>query len=393
MEYAMWIYPWDLIDEGVQAVADRMLDIGVTELNLATNYHHVQAFTPHNPERRTFFARASSYFQPSDRYEKLAPVPNETMGDADWTGLIAERLAETGVSLNAWTVGVHNSRLGFAHPDQTIETAFGDHLVFGLCPSKPAVQAYLTNLVADLSERGVFERIELETFDYFYGTGFGWHHQKFHARLGTLGEFLFGLCFCEDCRANAADAGVDVQRAQSIVRKTIDGIVADEIPHDASVGAWLRSHPAVADYADVRCETLTSLYSDLNEAATTADLGYYAGLVGVGQSWMQGCDLHALAEHVDYYTVPTYESSPKSVVDRFTEADALCPDIPLHGGLLPGHPAVEDGETLAAMVSGLVDAGASRLSFYNYGLLPVRSFDWIETAIRTVEEDGLAGMK
>ena len=84
----------------------------------------------------------------------------------------------------------------------------GDRLVFGLCPSKPAVQRYLTALVANLDRRTQFDRIDLEQFDYFCGTGFGWHHQKIHVALGDLGEFLFGLCFCEACRANAADASI-----------------------------------------------------------------------------------------------------------------------------------------------------------------------------------------
>jgi hypothetical protein len=77
MEFATWAYAWDLLDEGVESAADRLEEIGVTEVNLATNYHHVQAFTPHNPERRTFFAKASSYFQPGEDYGDIEPVPHE----------------------------------------------------------------------------------------------------------------------------------------------------------------------------------------------------------------------------------------------------------------------------------------------------------------------------
>jgi hypothetical protein len=380
MQFALWAYAWDLLDEGMSDVVGRLRELGITELNLATNYHHVQAFTPHNPERRTFFAEASSYFQPGEGYGTLEPIPNETMGDADWVAEIAAELAGTAVSLNSWTVGVHNSRLGMRHPEATIENAFGDDLVFGLCPSNPAVQTYLRTLVADLADRNQFERIELETFDYFYGTGFGWHHEKFHARLGTLGEFLFGLCFCSDCRGHAADEGVDVDRARSVVRETVDGIVAGDVPHDAAVGAWLRAHPAVSGYVDAREETLTALYRDLDRAAGSASLGSYVGLLSVGRTWMQGVDLHALADSVDYYTVAAYESSREAAVDCLHEADALTPEIPLHAGVLPAHPVVEDGDTLAAIVDGLVEAGTPRISFYNYGLLPERNLYWIADA-------------
>ena len=54
----------------------------------------------------------------------------------------------------------------------------------------------------------------------------------------------------------------------------------------------------------------------------------------------------------------------------------------MHDGLLPGHPVIEDAETLARIVDGLRDEGIPRLSFYNYGLLPDQSLEWIDTAIR-----------
>lgn len=380
MEFAAWAYAWDLLDEGVESAATRLRDIGVTEVNLATNYHHVQAFTPHNPERRTFFAKASSYFQPGDEYGDLAPVPHEEMEGNDWVREVAEDLAETGVSLNSWTIGVHNSRLGMRHPEATIENAFGDHLVFGLCPSKPAAHNYLANVVSDLAGRDTFERIELESFDYFHGSGFGWHHDKFHAQLGDLGEFLFGVCFCDDCRANAADAGVDADRAKSVVRETVDGIVAGDVPHGTNVTGWLRTHPSVEAYVDVREETLVSVFADVARAAGGADVGYYLGVLPVGQTWMAGVNPHAVGDHLDYFTVAAYESSRAEVLDCLHEADALTPGVPLHAGLLPGHPAVQDRDTLVDIVDGLAASGVPRVSFYNYGLLPERNLDWIADA-------------
>jgi hypothetical protein len=380
MRSAIWAYPWDLVDEGIDSVADRLGEVGIDEVNLATNYHSVQAFLPHNPERRTFFAHASSYFQPGDEYGRVAPVPNEIMGDEDWVARIADRIEETHLTLNSWTVGCHNSRLGMANPDLTLESPHGDSLVFGLCPSNPDVQAYLRNLVADLDARAPFERIELETFDYFYGTGFGWHHDKFHTRMGTLGEFLFGLCFCDHCRENAASAGVDVEQARTVCRSTVDGIAAGTIDFETAVDAWIESHPSVAAYAEIRKDTLTSVFEDLRDAVSDAELGYYVGFFDVDQAWMHGADLDALGQPVDYYTVTAYESSRREAVDKYRTA-AEVSDIPVHAGVLPGHPAVHDRQTTTDIVDGLVEAGVDRLSFYNYGLLPERNLDWIANAL------------
>ena len=384
MDFAIWTYPWDVLDEGSDGVADRLGGIGVSEINLATNYHTVQTFLPHNPERRTFFTRASSYLQPDDRYGRLEPVPQPEMErddvdtERDWVEEIAAGLPED-VGLTSWTVGCHNSVLGSRNPDLAIENAHGDELIFGLCPSQPAVQAYLVNLVGDLADRGHFDRIELETFDYFYGTGFGWHHQKIHADLGSLGEFLFGLCFCEECRENAADAGVDVEEARETVREAVDAIVAGKVDPGDPEG-WLDEHPTVAAYADVRKETLAGVFDQLADAAGDAELGYYAAAPEPGRSWMVGADLEALGEHVDYFVAPVYRGSREAVLDGYRTVQENVSNIPLHAGVLPGHPAVEDEETVVDIVDGLADAGVPRVSFYNYGLLPEHALDWIGAA-------------
>ncbi|SFG72007.1 hypothetical protein SAMN04488063_2775 [Halopelagius inordinatus] len=381
MDFAVWGYPWDVRDEGPDRVADRLRGIGVDELNLATNYHSVQAFAPHNPERRTHFAHASSYFRPDDGYGRLEPTPYEGM-DGDWTDDIAAELADTDISLTSWTVGCHNSRLGMANPDVAIESPHGDDLVFGLCPTAPDVREYLVALVSDLATREQFDRIELETFDYFYGTGFGWHHQKIHARLGSLGEFLFGLCFCDHCRDAAADAGIDAEAVRETAAATVDDVVADRIPHELDPERWLRSRPAVADYVDLREESLAELYADIAAAAGDTPLGYYAGMPDPGREWMAGADLERLAEHVDYYCVPAYESSRADVLDAYRTVETLAPDVPIHVGVLPGHPAVHDEATVVDIVDGLRDVGVPRVSFYNYGLLTERSLDWIASATR-----------
>jgi hypothetical protein len=383
MQFALWVYPWDLLDEGVESVADRLIEMGVDEINLATNYHSVQPFLPHNPERKTFFAHASSYFHPDEsHYSRLSPVPNEEMGDADWLGIIDDALTDTDITLNSWTIGCHNSRLGMTNPDLTLESPYGDSLAFGLCPSQPAVQKFLRGLLEDLSERASFERIELETFDFFYGTGFGWHHDKYHAELGTLGEFLFGLCFCEECRDRAANCGINVERARTSAQAGIDGVIDGQLSPETSLVGWLQSHPELAAYVDARTETLTDLYGSLRSAVDgDVELGRYVGFFEIEDDWMHGADLDALATHLDFYTVIAYESTRREVVRRVRTADQLTPDVPLHAGILPGYPAIDNPGTVEEAVNGLSDAGVERVSFYNYGLLPERNLDWIGTAI------------
>lgn len=379
MDFTVWAYPWDVRAEGPNHVNNRLQAMGINEVALATNYHSVQTFAPHNPDRKTHFAHASSYFKPDDRYGKLEPTPYEGM-DGDWVADVASGLSD--MTLISWTVGCHNSRIGMTHPEATLESPYGDDLVFGLCPSNPDVQSYLVALISDLANRSQFDRIELETFDYFYGTGFGWHHQKIHARLGTLGEFLLGLCFCEHCRTKAANAGVDVECARETAVATLDAIIANHTPHDLIPERWIRANPDVADYVSVREDTLVDLYANLASAADDVRLGYYVGMPEAGKEWLVGADLNRLAAHIDYYCLLAYESSPSAVLNAYRTVNAITPDLPLHVGVLPGHPAIKDEATITDVVDGLRSEGVPRVSFYNYGLLPEQSLDWIEAAIR-----------
>jgi hypothetical protein len=363
----------------MESVVSQLGEIGIEELNLATNYHAVQSFAPRSDQSKTHFARASAYFSPRAGYGRLRPQPYEGM-EGDWVAEIAT--ASDGIDLNSWTVGCHNSRLGQANPDVTLTSPYGDDLVFGLCPSHPEVQQYLTSLVADLASRGEFRRIELETFDYFYGTGFGWHHQKIQLELGPLGEFLFGLCFCDHCRARDQNADADHERVRGVVIETLDAIMAGSLESDTSPERWLDRHPAVADYVRMRQDTLVALFTDLAAAAQESQLGYYLGAPEPGREWMVGADVARLSDHVDYFCLPAYESSSERVLRAYRTIADLDVDVPLHVGLLPGHPAIEDGETVSRIVDSLREEGVPRVSFYNYGLLPERSLGWIEAAIR-----------
>lgn len=392
MRTAIWSHPWDVVDEGPAAVAERLTEMGIAEVNLATTMHSVQTLNPHNPERKTFFADAAAYFQPEDdRYGAIRPDVDETMGDADWLARIADGFDDTPISLNAWVVPFHSSKQGRRHPDKTLESPFGDSLVWGLCPSNPDVREYGEALTADLAGRDVFDRIEMELADFQYGTGYGWHHQEFFTRLGDLGEFLFGVCFCDHCRERAADAGVDADRARTQARTGLEQLFEGDLSRDTDVGGWLAENREAAAYANARRETVSSLFETFADLTSPADFGYYLKMGGLGDdrmgvehSWKHGLDLDAMSSPLDYATVLAYHSDPTVVRDDVATAQSLT-DVPTHAGILAGHPIVETRDELRDQVTAAVDAGAEGLSFYGYGVVPERNLEWIEEVLETVD--------
>jgi hypothetical protein len=392
MKAAIWSHPWDLVNEGPAKAAQRIASLGIDEVNLATTMHSVQTLNPHNPERKTFFADASEFFQPDpDRYGTITPDVNETMGEADWLADVADGFADSPVDLNSWGAPFHSSRQGQRHPDATLESPFGDSLVFGLCPSNPDVQEFGTAMTADLAERDVFETVEMELADYQYGTGYGWHHQEFFHRLGRLGEFLFGLCFCEHCRSNARDAGVDVEQARESAKDGLADRFEGHIAHDTDVGGWLMEHPEVYAYADARRETLTELFGDFDDVLGDTDFGYYFKMGGLGDdrmgvehSWKHGLDLAGMSQYMDEATVLAYHSDPK-VIRNDVETTRSLVDASVRAGILAGDPIVHSRARLEEQVHAAVDAGADSLSFYGYGVLPERNLEWISDVLATLE--------
>jgi hypothetical protein len=133
----MWAYPWDLVDEGSDSVADDLIEMGIDRPHLAANYHTVEAFCPLNPVRKTVFADAGAYFQPQHDYGEIAPVPPSTMGEDDWVATVVDDLEDSALDVGALVVGCHNSVLGTEHEEYAIARPFGDPLDSGCVPHNP----------------------------------------------------------------------------------------------------------------------------------------------------------------------------------------------------------------------------------------------------------------
>ena len=60
---ALYTYPWDLSDEGVDQALDRIVDLtGCTEIQLTPGYHVSNYFLPHNPKSPIRFGENGAIF-------------------------------------------------------------------------------------------------------------------------------------------------------------------------------------------------------------------------------------------------------------------------------------------------------------------------------------------
>ncbi|MEU9170325.1 hypothetical protein AB0D34_21385 [Streptomyces sp. NPDC048420] len=400
MPSSLYTFVEDLRAEGVPPVLDRVLgEYGCDTLTVAAAYHRARDVTPHGPARVTLRRDGVHFTPPADLFDGARLIPPVQPG-AEQEPLRALRraTAERGAALHGWTVFLHNTTLGLAHPEVTQENCFGDRAApADLCPAHPDVRAYAVALARSVARLGV-EAVVAESLHH--GTfGHGYHHERSFVALGPLEEFLLGLCFCPHCVRHAEERGVDAAeaRAEAVASagRVLDGgdpasgdLVLDELP------------APVAAYARARRETVTSLAATVAEAVadegsqlvfldlTGAAKGYADGLptgaLAADDAWRIGVDAAAIGAAVPGYAVLAYAQDPARVrADTAAYRTALPDGCALRTVLRPGLPDTASADDLAEKTAAaLGPGGADAVDFYHYGLLPFPVLDRIPAALK-----------
>lgn len=385
---SVWAYPWDLHDIGPDRALGRLAEQGVTMVSLATSYHAGRFLQPGNPRRRVYFPEDGTVYYPPDPARwaghTITPLQAAIVGvEGDMLAALIRRRDAGGLGVSCWTVCLHNTRLGQAHPDHCLRTAHGDAQIFGLCPASPAARAYVTGLVAEISHRYHPDRIELESPDYM-GFAHGFHHEK--DGLGLLDEdtFLLGLCFCAHCNATARAAGVDFEAARLTVASLLDAAFARELPQRQfpdfpALGLdAFRNYPELLAYLEWRTSPVTLLIAEA-KAACHPDTALL--LIDAVGTWASGIDLAAVIPHLDGILHCAYFTPPGDIAGLMARTRAaIGPDKTLIAGFQLFQPEVRDAADLAARVAattGPVDG----LNFYNLGLVPPKRLGWIRGSV------------
>src|SRR3989338_408378 len=350
MRRGMYVYAWDLWHEGTAAVAGRLRDAGLNALSLATAYHAGKFLRPHGPDGKVWFPEDGTvYFRPdAARYGCLQPQAASMVAEYDALPALARTADDFHVT--GWTVGLHNSRLGALHPDLCCQTPFGDPLINALCPSQPEVRRYLTALCLDTAAQPGIGEIAIET-PGFQAYRHGHHHEFELIALTEAVETLLGTCFCPACLARAKAVGL----------------------HAEALALQAR-----------RADTVTSLVAEVRAALDGAVSLAVIPSVQTPNSlcWREGSDLAALAKVADRLEVPAYQTGPAAIAADMDQVRAAAGDAAAIGFILrPTWPHVTGPDDLAACVTSARAAGASQLSFYNYGHMRLQSLDWIAAAL------------
>lgn len=374
----MYVYAWDLWQEGTAEVAQRLRGAGLNAVSLATAYHAGKFLRPHAPRDRVWFPEDGTvYFRPdSRRYGQLVPQAAGMVAEFDALRDLA--LHAPDLRVTSWTVGLHNSRLGARHLDLAGQTALGDPLINALCPSQPEVRRYLVSLCQDTAAQPGVAEVAVET-PGFQTYRHGHHHEFELVELSSEAEILLETCFCPACRVRARDHGIAVDRLAEAARRRIESFLAD----GAAPLADLLADPDWQALQACRKDTVTSLVAEVHaglprdvELAVIPSVQTPNSLCG-----REGSDLAALAAVADRLEVPAYQRGPDAIAADMEDVRQTAGDGARIGFILrPTWPHVEGPGELAACAAAARAAGADRLSFYNYGHMRLQSLDWIAAA-------------
>lgn len=377
----LFCYPWDFADEGVDRLIGRARDLGVTHLAVASLYHAGFFFYPHNPRRKVHMLEDGvAYYHPDPACypEGLAPQVAAVSRDRDLFGAICDAAARAGLRLCSWTVLLHNSRIGLAHPELTVHNAFGDSYPHALSPGHPTAAAFARGVIRDLASRYPLDTIMLEAADYrsrAHGGSWvgGHHHERQGTHLRELENVLLDLSF------NPADmAGAGAQGLREAVRTHLQAYLAaaPDVPDDLpdSPEAFRRLHPTMADYERRLQANQARLLRELRQEAEP-----------------HGVRLMGPADPaIDLVMAGAYGEPPARVAAIARGARAALGDrqelivllrMGFYGGAGYGTPIVTE-QAMIDSVRAVADAGAHAVGFYNYAEAPSRCVDWIAPALR-----------
>ena len=393
MHLSMWTYPWDVQDQGLEALAaDLSGRAGLNTVSLATSYHAGRFLQPRSPVQKAYFPEDGTvYFRPDETLwqgKTIQPLMARNVAKrGDMLSALTKARAETGLAVSCWTVCLHNSRLGELHPDHVTRNAFGNANTYNLCPSSPAARDYVATLVRDITTNYKPDMLELESPN-FMGFAHEHHHEKDGVGLNAEDDFLLSLCFCDHCTTRAKKAGVPIDGARTTVKRFIAELCERAVPEKqfpefpaAGIDAF-RAHPELHAFLAWRFEPVMSLLAEIKAAADPATR---IVLIDLKDAWLGGVDLVEVGKCCDGAILCCYDMTPAAVGAVIRAGRAMLgPDKFVGLGLRVFYPEVDGPAILAARTKAAVDAGADGVNFYNYGLIPAKRLDWVREAVDAI---------
>lgn len=379
MYSGVWMFAWDLADEGIESVLGWAVDSGLTALQIAGAYHAGWFIHPHNPRHRAYMPEDGClYFHPDlSRYAntRLKPKVAQVCEQTDWMRAAGDRLDAYGLKMVSWTVCMHNTRLGLLHPECVVTNCFGDRYPHALCPANSQVRQYIIALCSDLASNLPLYAVQLESPGYM-GLAHGHHHERDLTVLTSLEHSLMDLCFCNACMDVGRSRNLDMEQIQMGVRTLLENGMATA-PHRP------KTHPETMEQAIETIPKLTDLLTLRQEIEDTLILEIKDAMQPSGALLMHfGRNNPRIAPAIDAFNRSVYGQKAAQVYNATESAkQGLAANHALYMGIRLGLNSVADATELTDIVQAVREGGGDGVMFYNYSESPKTTLDWIKPTL------------
>ncbi len=383
MLHSIYCYPWDLKERGFERAFASFREMGLGAASVAVSYHAGKFVRPRSRARKVHYCEDGRvYFRPElSRYGRLKPVESSSCRELDPLGeaLKAARKVEAG--LFAWTVLLHNTRLGREHPDCACVDAWGTGVPNSLCPSNEHVREYASALVADILARGV-DGVVLETAG-FMAFVHGHHHEFRLFELPPGAAVLMGLCFCPSCIRACEEKGVDAGKLRGQARAKVDACLAGGLNLPGSEQGPEAFAEELGDefvaFIELRKEIVAGLLRPLPAPVLAIPSIGAPSTV----AWVEGGAVALASKACEGVELLGYIRDAAELSEDIGRAvEALAPGKRLRVSLRPGLPDSPDYKNFAAKVCAALARPVEGLSFYNWGHLTKEQLSWIGRALK-----------
>ncbi len=396
---ALYTYPWDLVDDGVDAALDRIVDLtGCTEIQLAPSYHVSNYFLPHNPKSPIRFGENGAVFYRPElsRYEatEIKPYVSECVTTLDYFERLVNAIDRKGFVFSAWNVYFFNHHLSEKHPQFAKHDVFGTPYIGQISPSSKDAQEFAVSLTQEIMDRFRPHAVRVEALQRQT-----WRHgmlkNKFQGDITERCQFLLGVCFNPASMRNAEEAGMDAVGFRREVDTWLRAELA-KIPTEDDL-----SLPADEEWIANAFDGRLRKYLDILNAHTTNLWLRVAEVIKKGGAKVQSdylahgirTDTNGLEprinKHIDRLTagLPATEDDAKAQMRAYL--DMIAPGGEVFVPVGPGN--ITEAAPLVERTRAAAEAGAAGALFYNYGLMREEVLGFVGEAMRGVPQANAGG--
>ena len=396
-DLALFCYPWDVIDEGYDAIIDAVKRSGLNSIYITVNYHSGMFFLPHSTKRKIYFPEPGAlYFNPGDWHKKhsfQSPISNLTKNWNLFWEELSSKCKQNNIKLCAWMLGTHNSGIGNNHPNLSVHNAWGDPITHSLCPFNSEVVDHFVNLSRDIIKLGVFDKILIESLEYL-PLRHGHHHEVIGVDFTNDIDFIMSLNFSENCIKKLKEKNVDGDLVQSWVKNTTKNYFNNKSLSE--VISWEKFENILNGefwkYYEIREDSITNinelviseLRNDKNLQIGILDFGPLYALGPHGRRWQNGVNLDKILPMVDEIHPTFYFADLDLTKSKYETYIKVLQNqknmIPAIRTILP---QTIDQENLQKQLE-IFNNDAAGFSFYNYSFMNFENLDWINTSVQNL---------